>query len=517
MLEFVADTTKLLRGYDQAEEVLEDFEKRAEETKTSTQRMERQMDSAGNTARTSGSKISQLTNATEDNADAAEGAAKVQIDLTEALQQLGISADDAEKLIDDLNGQLKESANKAGDAEKKTDGLSGTLGKLGGALSVAGILTALGQIATEAYHASRGVEDLNKNLAVTAGISLAEAQEKSQITESLVDKGYVRENVAPIVGQIVKLYPEWDDAAMQEMAEKYAYFAETQGIATDSIVQEMQGIFDETKWDMQGPEEQTKVLETLYGAISKSTVSFEEFTALLHDGDNAFRMMGMSAEEAIAYIASQDGNLEDVSALINSIDLAIMQKSAELGSDEAAAAWIQEIVDATDGMEDATEIAKILKTELGVENERAAKAFAEALSSGSTEVTELADEIDAASKPLRILDEELRATDASMNRLIESAKDGLGFYRIGDEVADLIDQLDELNRKGGILEIISAATRGELIGTAAYYLHQAARDREKSQAVVNITQNITSPTPADSWTIANAAERGAKAGAKKII
>lgn len=492
VLEFVADTTKLMKGYDQADEVLDDFEKRAEESKTAAQKMERQMDSAGSTALKSSTHIGKLTSSTEDSTDAAKTAARVQVDLTDALQQLGVSADDAERFVDNLNAQLKENSDRATDADRKTGDLNDTLGKLGGAISVAAILTALSQIATEAYQAAREVDDLNKHLAITAGISFAEAQEKGLIAEALVDKGYSREEVSPIVGQIVKLYPEWDDAAMQEMAERYAYFAETQGIAADQIVQEMQGVFDETKWDIQGPEEQTKVLETLYGALSKSTASFEEFTALLHDGDNAFRMMGMSAEEAIAYIASQDGNLEDVAALINSIDLAIMQKSAELGSDAGAAAWIQQIVDATEGMDDATEIAKILKTELGVENERAAKAFAEALSSGSTEVSTLADEIDAASRPLQELDDELRASDASLNRLIESAKDGLGFYQLGDEIGALIDQLDELNQAGGIQEIIGAASRGELIGSLAYYA-KPMLESARETVINNITQTFMTP------------------------
>lgn len=515
VIEFTADTSKLMKGYDQAEEVLDNYEKRAEESKTATRNLERQMESAGTAAQRSSTQMSRLSDANEDNADATKDAARIQVDLTDTLQQMGVSAKDAERIVDDLNDALKENAEKSKKSSTNLKDFHSTLGDL--KISGIGVTAIMGAItsgiitaAKAAYNASREIDDLNKNLAVTAGISLAEAQGKSHITESLVGKGYTRENVAPIVGQIVKLYPEWDDESMQKMAEKYAYFAETQGIATQSIVTEMQGVFDETKWNIQGPEEQAKVMETLYGAISKSTVSFEEFVSLLNEGDNAFRMMGMSAEDAIAYIASQDANLGDVAALISSIDMAIMQKSNELGSDDAAAAWIQEIISATDGMEDATEIAKILKEELGVENERAAKAFAEALSAGSTEVSTLRDEIDAASTPLQTLDEELRAADVSLNRLIESAKDGLGFYALGGELDAYIKKLDEVYQKGGFLEIVAANFRGEIPTTTFGMM------RSGSEAVVNITQNITSPTPIDSYTISNAAERGAKAGARRI-
>lgn len=492
VLEFIADTSKLMKGYDQAEEVLDNYEKRAEESKTATRNLERQMESAGTAAQRSSTQMSRLSDATEDNADATKDAARIQVDLTDTLQQMGVSAKDAERIVDDLNDALKENADNAKDSDINIGNFRSKLDDIkvsgvGLATLITGIATAIIAVSTAAYKAASEVNDLNKNLAVTAGISLAEAQGKSHITESLVDKGYTRENVAPIVGQIVKLYPEWDDESMQKMAEKYAYFAETQGIATQSIVTDMQGVFDETKWNIQGPEEQAKVMETLYGAISKSTVSFEEFVSLLNEGDNAFRMMGMSAEDAIAYIASQDANLGDVAALISSIDMAIMQKSNELGSDTAAAAWIQEIISATDGMEDATEIAKILKEELGVENERAAKAFAEALSAGSTEVSTLRDEIDAASTPLQTLDEELRAADVSLNRLIESAKDGLGFYALGDELNAYIKKLDEANQKGGFLEIMAANFRGELPTTAPWMI------RSGYESVVNITQNFQTP------------------------
>lgn len=492
VLEFIADTSKLMKGYDQAEEVLDNYEKRAEESKTATRNLERQMESAGTTAQRSSTQMSRLSDATEDNADATKDAARIQVDLTDTLQQMGVSAKDAERIVDGLNDALKENADKAKDSDINIGNFRSKLDDIkvsgvGLATLITGIATAIIAVSTAAYKAASEVNDLNKNLAVTAGISLAEAQGKSHITESLVDKGYTRENVAPIVGQIVKLYPEWDDESMQKMAEKYAYFAETQGIATQSIVTDMQEVFDETKWNIQGPEEQAKVMETLYGAISKSTVSFEEFVSLLNEGDNAFRMMGMSAEDTIAYIASQDANLGDVAALISSIDMAIMQKSAELGSDAAAAAWIQEIISATDGMEDATEIAKILKEELGVENERAAKAFAEALSAGSTEVSTLRDEIDAASTPLQTLDEELRAADISLNRLIESAKDGIGFYALGDELNAYIKKLDEANQKGGILEIMAANFRGELPTTALWMI------RSGYEAAVNITQNFLTP------------------------
>lgn len=492
VLEFIADTSKLMKGYDQAEEVLDNYEKRAEESKTATRNLERQMESAGTTAQRSSTQMSRLSDATEDNADATKDAARIQVDLTDTLQQMGVSAKDAERIVDDLNDALKENADNAKDSDINIGNFRSKLDDIkvsgvGLATLITGIATAIIAVSTAAYKAASEVDDLNKNLAVTAGISLAEAQGKSHITESLVDKGYTRENVAPIVGQIVKLYPEWDDESMQKMAEKYAYFAETQGIATQSIVTDMQGVFDETKWNIQGPEEQAKVMETLYGAISKSTVSFEEFVSLLNEGDNAFRMMGMSAEDAIAYIASQDANLGDVAALISSIDMAIMQKSNELGSDDAAAAWIQEIISATDGMEDATEIAKILKEELGVENERAAKAFAEALSAGSTEVSTLRDEIDAASTPLQTLDEELRAADVSLNRLIESAKDGLGFYALGDELNAYIKKLDEANQKGGFLEIMAANFRGELPTTTLGMI------RSGYESVVNITQNFLTP------------------------
>lgn len=194
--------------------------------------------------------------------------------------------------------------------------------------------------------------------------------------------------------------------------------------------------------------------------------------------------------------------------------MAIMQKSAELGSDNAAAEWIQSVVDATEGMEDATEIAKVLKTELGVDNERAAKAFAEALSAGTTEVDYLAEEIEAASTPLQVLDESLRSTDVALNRLIESAKDGIGFYAIGDEIEGLIHQYDELNRRGGLSEIIGASLRGEVNLTLAKFGRDAYEWTKDT--IVNITQNISSPTPVDSYTISNAAERGAKAGARKL-
>ena len=496
VLEFIADTAKLMKGYDQAEEVLDNYEKRAEESKTATRNLERQMESAGTTAQRSSTQMSRLSDATEDNADATKDAARIQVDLTDTLQQMGVSAKDAERIVDDLNDTLKENADNAKDSDINIGNFRSKLDDIkvsgvGLATLITGIATAIIAVSTAAYKAASEVDDLNKNLAVTAGISLAEAQGKSHITESLVDKGYTRENVAPIVGQIVKLYPEWDDESMQKMAEKYAYFAETQGIATQSIVTGMQGVFDETKWNIQGPEEQANVMETLYGAISKSTVSFEEFVSLLNEGDNAFRMMGMSAEEAIAYIASQDANLGDVAALINSIDMAIMQKSAELGSDAAAAAWIQQIVDATDGMEDATEIAKILKTELGVENERAAKAFAEALSAGSTEVSTLRDEIDAASTPLMELDEALRASNVALNRLKESVKDGLGFYTLGGEVEVLISQLDELDRRGGLREIIEAGLRGELHLSGAKMVRDGLDTARET--VYNITQNFLTP------------------------
>ena len=496
VLEFIADTAKLMKGYDQAEEVLDNYEKKAEDSKAATKNLERQMNSAGAAALSSSTQMTQLANSTEDSADASKDAARMQVDLTDALQQLGVSADHAERIVNELNNELYENTEKSKKSSANLTDLKSTFDNLkisgiGVTAIISAVTSGIIAVTTAAYKASREIEDLNKNLAVTAGISLAEAQGKSHITESLVDKGYTRENVAPIVGQIVKLYPEWDDESMQKMAEKYAYFAETQGIATQSIVTGMQGVFDETKWNIQGPEEQAKVMETLYGAISKSTVSFEEFVSLLNEGDNAFRMMGMSAEEAIAYIASQDANLGDVAALINSIDMAIMQKSAELGSDAAAAAWIQQIVDATDGMEDATEIAKILKTELGVENERAAKAFAEALSSGSTEVNHLKDEINSASKPLKELDEALRASNVALNRLKESVKDGLGFYTLGGEVEVLISQLDELDRRGGLREIIDAGLRGELHLSGAKMVRDGLDTARET--VYNITQNFLTP------------------------
>lgn len=514
VIKFVADTTKLLKGYDQAEEALGDFEKQADESKTAAQKLGRQIDSTGTAAQTASTRISKLEDTTESSSDAAKEATEIQVDLTDALQDLGVSAEDAEKIVDGLNTALGKNADYADKADKNTSTLGDSLGKIGGAITIGAVAAAIGKIATAAYQADKEVDDLNKQLAITAGITLAEAQEKSTITESLVDKGYVRADASAITAQIVKFYPEWDETAMQEMAEKYAYFAETQGISPRSIVTEMQSVFDETKWNIQGPEEQAKVMETLYGAISKSSVSFEEFTSLLNEGDNAFKMMGMSAEEAIAYIASQDANLGDVAALINSIDMAIMQKSAELGSDNAAAEWIQSVVDATEGMEDATEIAKVLKTELGVDNERAAKAFAEALSAGTTEVDYLAEEIEAASTPLQVLDESLRSTDVALNRLIESAKDGIGFYAIGDEIEGLILQYDELNRRGGLSEIIGASLRGEVNLTLAKFGRDAYEWTKDT--IVNITQNITSPTPVDSYTISNAAERGAKAGARKL-
>ena len=79
VLEFIADTSKLMKGYDQAEEVLDNYEKRAEESKTATRNLERQMESAGTTAQRSSTQRSRLSDATEDNADATKDAARIQV------------------------------------------------------------------------------------------------------------------------------------------------------------------------------------------------------------------------------------------------------------------------------------------------------------------------------------------------------------------------------------------------------------------------------------------------------
>lgn len=324
IVRFVADLAQLEKGYDEATDILSDFEREAKSTKTSVERLTREINDTGDEARSAKTKLGQLVDTTEDSGDAAKTTTKLQIDLTEALKELGIDAKSAEKQLEKLNTDIDGTGRSSQDSRfdlgrLKTSFSDLKIGGIGVAGVIAGVTAALAALASAATDAANEYGNAMRTLRSSTGLTgdeleaLADSYQTLRTTVTNED-----ESISRTLAFLSKAYPELAREELEELAQTYLGL-EKLGTGFDTgALESARAMFN--KWGVEA-ENQADKLNEFYRISQATGISVGDLVAILESGDRGFQLLGWAIDDAalaIGTLAQKDGidaALEFTSAL----------------------------------------------------------------------------------------------------------------------------------------------------------------------------------------------------------
>lgn len=324
ILRFVADSTKLRKGYDEAAETLDNFEREANSTKSSVDKLTRQINDTGEEARAAKTKLDKLVDVTEGTGEAARTTTRLQIDLTDAIIDVGREARETEQSVERLNTDIDNTGRKSQSSRFDLGKLKNSFSDMkiagvGVAGVIAGVTAALIALTTASVDAAEEYGEAMRTIRSSTGstgddlAALADSYKTLRTTVTNEDR-----NIAETLSFLSKAYPELAKEQLEELTQTYLGLEKLgTGLDTGSL-ESTRAMFN--KWGVEA-EDQTEKLNEFYRISQATGTSVADLVAILESGDRGFQLLGWAIDDAalaIGTLAQKDGidaALEFTSAL----------------------------------------------------------------------------------------------------------------------------------------------------------------------------------------------------------
>lgn len=258
------------------------------------------------------------------------------------------------------NEEWKDSVNSV---KKAWGALKGALGAVGIVTSVTAIISKMKEFIEECQKAEKEYTDFINNTQMLTASSVLSSQIETMSINALKGQTagkqmFTYDDYAKAMTGVSARYPELlkDETALTNLSESYLRFANVMGTDVSNAITQADAIFKGLDVDVS---EQAATLDYLYKVSAKVQLPLSDLVSLLKEGDNAFKLMGYSTEEAANYIAAvynKTGKTDDISTMISNVDKLTKTQYSAFGSDEEMSAFIQKVMSATEGMTDQNQI-----------------------------------------------------------------------------------------------------------------------------------------------------------------
>ena len=384
------------------------------------------------------------TTVSKDLTSSAKQADQATKDLTEeiktninAQQDLADAVGDATDKLKDEGDAAEDTAQDMKEAESGSGRLTGALDAVKGGLAALGVTVGMQQVLqwftdsfNRASEAQKRIDDMVGSLNAATGASGEVLQQyetsAKQIAAELGDSYAV---VGALMGKISTLY-DIDGAQLTEFTKEYQSFFDQLAKAGDSFSD-----FDAVntvvkKWNI-SLDDNLDYLGMWYEISQKTAVPMSTMISLLDQGDRAFQLLGLSAEEASNLIgqAYKSGEISDIQDLISSVEMLAASKAEELGSDQKAQLYMQRLIKETKAVGNEQGMIHMLTSELDI-NGRVASRLAGFISSNTNATDKQTIALDAQRDSLAKLNQEYATWEQRQERA--AAQAALQTGTIGD-------------------------------------------------------------------------------------
>ena len=398
---------------------------------------------------------SNLTTATEQASRSTSDLTR-EVQANEAAQQnLADAVQEATKDIEkegDAAGNAKNDVKEMGDQSNTTAGLLDKvktgLGAIGVTVGITQVISKFKEIATQATEAKKKIDDMSSSLNAATGATGDVLEQYSDMaTRIAAELGDDYATIGSLVGKIHILY-DVDDSQLEEFTKEYQSFFDQLSKAGDSFSD-----FDAIntvvkKWSI-SLDENLDYLGLWYEISRQTAVPMSTLNSLLAQGDRAFQLLGMSAEDASNLIgnAYKAGELDDVQDLISSVESLAAAKAEELGSEALASTYIQRLVKESQAIGDEQGIVHMLNTELEI-NGKTASRLAGYITSNTGKTQTQTAALDDQRKTLTELNKEYETWEQHQLKIELSA--GNQTQKLGETVNQGASALDAASQAPGI-------------------------------------------------------------------
>ena len=370
-------------------------------------------------------------------------------DLTEeiktnidAQQDLADAVVDAADKLKDEGDAAEETAKDMKEAESGSGRLSGALDAVKGGLAAIGVTVGMQQVLqwftdsfNRASEAQKRIDDMVGSLNAATGASGEVLQQyETSAKQIAADLGDSYAVVGALMGKISTLY-DIDGAQLTEFTKEYQSFFDQLAKAGDSFSD-----FDAIntvmkKWNI-SLDDNLDYLGMWYEISQKTAVPMSTMMGLLDQGDRAFQLLGMSAEEASNLIgqAYKSGEIADIKDLISSVEMLAAAKADELGSETAASTYMQRLIKETKAVGNEQGMIHMLTSELEI-NGRVASRLAGFISSTTNATERQTIALDAQRDSLTKLNQEYATWEQRQERA--AAQAALQTETIGSRTKDV--------------------------------------------------------------------------------
>ena len=368
-----------------------------------------------------------LTEEIKTNIDAQQDLADAVVDAADKLKDEGDAATDTKKHMKDMGAE-------GGRLNGVLDAVKGGLAALGVTIGMQQILQWFGDSISRASEAQKKIDDMVGSLNAATGASgevLQQYEESAkQIAAELGDSYAV---VGALMGKISTLY-DIDGAQLAEYTKEYQSFFDQLHKAGDSFAD-----FDAIntvmkKWNI-SLDDNLDYLGMWYEISQQTAVPMGTMISILGQGDRAFQLLGLSAEEASNLIgqAYKSGEIADIQDLISSVEMLAAAKADELGSETAASTYMQRLIKETKAVGNEQGMIHLLTSELEI-NGRVASRLAGFISSTTNATEKQTIALDAQRKSLAELNQEYATWEQRQERA--AAQAALQTETIGSRTKD---------------------------------------------------------------------------------
>lgn len=391
-----AEMDEALRGFDKVD-------KSADKLETQLENVERQ----SKETETSINKIGTISKESSGDVDK----------LNTSLVNESKAADNAETNTSELNTEIKETGTESKESSNKIDDLMEIVKGIGVVAGITALINQIKEIGETAKESATQVENAASRMALALGVSGDDLLEYQDIYSELLNIVYTKDpqDIGTAIGILGTRNTDLEKEGLKELTADYLEFAATVGTSDiASTIRATDNAFK--KWGI-GVEDQAKYLDYLASVTQDTDVEYMTLINTLAQGDRAFPAWGKSFSEAAYLIGSSNlvGEIDDVVQLVGAVDMLLVQKTDELGTEAEAKEYIASMIYKARALNDEQKATNYLVTELGVSS-RLAGVFSANIYSSADATGQLALEARALNEPIKAWNEDLLTTEDRINR-----------------------------------------------------------------------------------------------------
>lgn len=391
-----AEMDEALRGFDKVD-------KSADKLETQLENVERQ----SKETETSINKIGTISKESSGDVDK----------LNTSLVNESKAADNAETNTSELNTEIKETGTESKESSNKIDDLMEIVKGIGVVAGITALINQIKEIGETAKESATQVENAASRMALALGVSGDDLLEYQDIYSELLNIVYTKDpqDIGTAIGILGTRNTDLEKEGLKELTADYLEFAATVGTSDiASTIRATDNAFK--KWGI-STEDQAGYLDYLSTVTQATDVDYMTLINTLAKGDRAFPAWGKSFSEAAYLIGSSNlaGEIDDVTQLVGAVDMLLVQKTDELGTEAEAKEYIASMIDKARALNDEQKATDYLVTELGV-SPRIAGVFAANIYSAADATGQLAVEAQALNDPIKAWGDGVLTTTDKINR-----------------------------------------------------------------------------------------------------